>query len=449
MEFGLLTDFGSVHCNYGDYVQSIAVEYIYQKMGIQQSEIIPLAVRELALYDGEPLLLPYNYVLHFFLNHLTGKPTLSPKIIPVFLGVSVEFATFTSGYSLQSIRDPENGWLDLFRRAEPVGCRDAYTMDFLRKMGISAYLQGCITNVFPARPTGKYEKVLLVDCPKEFLGHIPKELLRHAEVLSNAEYIGGLSAQENYRKIKERYQYYRDHASLVITSRYHVATPCNAMGIPTIFVRRAFDKHVEDIRLDTLNPNIQMCSSKNVPQVDWHPKWRDFPELKAQIAELASARIRESFLRYENTQKIQAFYQPRISQYPLLPKPGDTCKRKIQDFIVQTYPSAAAHFYIWGATTMLCSGNCVPLAEFAAEANPRLEFKGWLDTYKTGELVNKRIYSPDRLHIGEDEFIIVAAETAVPSALEYAAREGLSANQLFILVNEMAEKNDVVSLLKD
>lgn len=444
MKYGLLVDFGAPYCNYGDYVQSIAIEYIYEQMGISKEDIVYLSTKQLATYDGEQLLLPYSYVLHFLVSPKSGNAELSNKITPVFLGASVEFAMLLNSYPLENFSLPKKKWISLFRRFAPIGCRDNFTKKFLLNLGISSYLQGCITNILPGRPDGNYKKVFLVDCPKEIIPYIPPNLRANAEVMTNAENIGELSIEENYSKIKRRYQYYRDNASLMITSRYHVATPCNAMGIPTIFVIRPFDKHSQDIRLDTLHPNIQICSESNYSEINWSPIWRNFDNLKSDIMLMAMVRIREAYERYTRSQNILSFFEPRINQYEKISDTEATYKTRLRDYIQNNYARPKkGEFYIWGAIQLLCDGDNVVLVDLINEINPRLEFAGWIDTFKTGRLANRPIIKPDELSLSENQFILVAAETAVPDALKRFKAMELSERQFFVLANTMLSENDL------
>ena len=69
MKYGLLTYFGAPYCNFGDYVQSIAIEYLYLEiMKIPKDQIVYITEQELKSYDGEQLILPYSYVLAFLLD---------------------------------------------------------------------------------------------------------------------------------------------------------------------------------------------------------------------------------------------------------------------------------------------------------------------------------------------------------------------------------------------
>lgn len=315
MKYGLLVDFGSSCSNYGDYVQSIAIEYLYQKMGISKDEVVHISAADLSTYDGEVLLLPYSYVMHLFVFPEYRKIKLSEKIVPVFLGGSFSFTQYGMRYPIEKVfsehyaqEESDMTWYQMFMKFSPIGCRDNFTYKLIAAQGIPAYLQGCITNIFPCRPKGNYQKVLFVDCTNEILPYVPKDLLSRAEVMTNYVPNGNLSMEENYLRIKARYDYYRNNAALVVTSRYHVATPCNAMGIPCIFIGRKINYYSKDIRLDTLHPNIQLYSSEHYSEVDWHPKWQDFSELKTDIMQLAMMRIQDVYMRYTKSEQVYNFF---------------------------------------------------------------------------------------------------------------------------------------------
>ena len=66
------------------------------------------------------------------------------------------------------------------KKFQPIGCRDQYTMDVLRRYGIVSYLNGCMTATLPRRKprySEKYNKILCVDVPDSLKDMIPKEVL--------------------------------------------------------------------------------------------------------------------------------------------------------------------------------------------------------------------------------------------------------------------------------
>ena len=353
---------------------------------------------------------------------------------------------------MSNFSDPDKGFYPLFSKFAPVGCRDNSTKELLQSYGLSAYLQGCITNILPCREEKEYKKIFLVDVPKEILEFIPKGLLEHVELVSNAEDIGDLTYEQNYQRIKERYEYYRDNAALVISSRYHVVTPCNAMGIPCIFVKRTVDKHIKDIRLDTLNPEIQIVSNNDFSKVDFNKKVkRDeaFFEIKNKIAQLAKTRIEAAVALQENTSYIYEFFKSRIDWFEQMPDADNSYKERLLSYVRDHHAKTKGKYYIWGAIKLLCNGNSVGLVELVESVNPELEFAGWIDSFKTGYLAEKEIFSPKSFEMKEGDFVIVAAETAVDSALQCFAERGILSENYLILANTMVVQSDLDALLAE
>jgi hypothetical protein len=97
----------------------------------------------------------------------------SHKIIPVFLG----FSALSKNFS--------NDDVDYLRRFQPIGCRDQYSMENLRKYNINAYVNGCMTATFPKRRNhskiSKYSKVFFIDVPDDFKKFVPKNILLNSE----------------------------------------------------------------------------------------------------------------------------------------------------------------------------------------------------------------------------------------------------------------------------
>ena len=141
--------------------------------------------------------------------------------------------------------------------------------------------------------------MLLVDLTSDILPYLPKEVVNGATAMTQYEPNGDLTVEENYQRAKDRYKFYYD-AELIVSSRYHMVTPCNAMGVPCVFVNRNINYYKQDIRLATLNPTIQFCTTENVQSIDWMTKAGEFEELKEQMSGLAAKRIEDAFLRYSN-----------------------------------------------------------------------------------------------------------------------------------------------------
>ena len=234
MKFGLITEFWPQFNNLGDHVQSMAIEHLYSLMGVDERDIQHIGIRDLASYDGERLLLPWNYAPVCIPVDEGGNIHMSERITPVFLGFTLSYLDWGRKFvSVEHFMEACGG-REFLMRHSPIGCRDENTRLLLHNRGIPAYLQGCITSIFPMREPGEYTKVMLADCNAELLPHMPHELLRNAEVINNEVFAGDMPGMEMYRSVKERYAYFRDNAALMVSGRFHIVTPCYAMGIPSI-----------------------------------------------------------------------------------------------------------------------------------------------------------------------------------------------------------------------
>ena len=445
MKYGLIIDFGQSFCNYGDLVQSVAIEYIYQQMGIPSEEIVRLTKNDLANYNGELLLLPFSYTIFYMIDFATRQPLLSDKIIPVFLGVSIESIFIYNSIPTENFASPDSKWLDMFRKNAPVGCRDHFTKHFLLKHGVSAYLQGCITNIFPRRQEGDYNMILLVDCPAAILPHIPKVLPENAEIeiLSNVVPAEG-SAETNYQRVKERYDYYRDNAAFVVTTRYHVALPCSAMGIPSVAIKPPRSKYIEDVRWDAIPLQVQVCSSQlGYENINWNANHDDFYDIKKEITDLAMLRIKEGFVRHSIEKNIQNLFTQNLNVYNANKSSHVSYRDVLQDYVRNHHLNNEGKFYIWGAMGILCNGNSVEIADIVISINPALMFAGWIDTFKSGALAEKPIYKICEIDLGKNDFIIVSAESAACYSLSCFVERKLGTQNYVLLCKEMLSEDDI------
>ena len=152
----------------GDDVQLLAIENLYKYMGIDYNNVVRIPFNELATYDGDYVVLPVSFPLYAY-SHDTAITQWSDKIIPVFLG----YAILTD--------ELDEGEISYLKRFEPIGCRDKFSLDVLRKYNINAYLNGCMTATFPLRPeNGNYKKVYCVDVSEKLKDVIPEDIKKDA-----------------------------------------------------------------------------------------------------------------------------------------------------------------------------------------------------------------------------------------------------------------------------
>lgn len=144
--------------------------------------------------------------------------------LPVFIGFHI--SERHSGYFTSS------KCIEYFKKYQPIGCRDLFTMDLLEKEGIECFFSGCLSTTFDKLENIPFlKKVYLVDT--ERVDHlIPKALKENALRLTH-HFKGNQEDRDS--AVEMLMEHYRKRPALVITTRLHAALPCSAMGIPVVF----------------------------------------------------------------------------------------------------------------------------------------------------------------------------------------------------------------------
>ncbi len=128
----------------------------------------------------------------------------------------------------------------------PVGCRDWFTVEELKKRGVDAYFSGCITLTLPRQPrteeAGTY--VVLADASPEVENKVRQTLegtgVRVVTTTHLVSARGGRSFAERRADTEALLTLYQN-ARCVITRRLHVSLPCLAMQVPVMLVSRSID----------------------------------------------------------------------------------------------------------------------------------------------------------------------------------------------------------------
>lgn len=304
--------------NIGDWAQIFAIENLYRYMGIDYKNVVRINISDLNSYDGETVVLPINFPFY-------GHYKLSPKIIPVFLGISVMSGSVAEGLRMGQY--------------QPIGCRDIHSLQEIQKRGLEAYYGGCLTIAFPKRDTKiKGNKIFIVDVPDDVVEKFPEYIRQDAEYIKHVNYNEQCKGEE---KAKEIYKRYWKEAKLVITSRIHCAQPCIAAGIPVVFICKTVS-----FRYEVLRQFVPIYTLENIDRIDWNPPSVDIEDLKDMLLENASIRVRETFNKYERIYEINDFYSK-----------GNKLIYKIdsvwafEEYIKEKYNESEKFSYIlWGKT---------------------------------------------------------------------------------------------------
>ena len=272
--------------NLGDCVQNIAVERLYQKIGIHPNDLLQINRDELPSYDGEKCKL----VMQSWFGNTNSTFPLpwSDHIHPIFLGFHISNNCNGRQHFVNAKVQ------DKMRPFQPIGCRDRNTRDFLKTFGLDAYFSGCMTLTFDKREKDpKNGKIFIVDLNKKSLKKLPKRIKRQGDFSITHLYKfekypitedDAKTFESEAHKILNRY---KKEAKLIITSRIHVAMPCVAMGIPVIFIT----DRPRDVRFDVLRGILPIYSHHDILWINWKPNAIDITELKQAIINNAIAQI--------------------------------------------------------------------------------------------------------------------------------------------------------------
>ncbi len=268
--------------NIGDYVQSIAARQFLPRVDeyVDRERMDSPRTEDIALIANG-----------WYMHEPTHWPP-SDKIHPLFVALHL------NKLAEKELLSPEN--IEYFKRHQPIGCRDHYTEENLKKLGVDAYFSGCLT--LTLGETYKRDEVGDEIYITDLNAHLPNTPGFALKCLKNLVFKGGL-----LRKIRDRQKEsgvatslksvaalyttyspifddevflkanyveqmledtfesedakfaYADEllnkyrkARFVVTTRIHCALPCLAMGVPVLFLYDKNNSWVNNCRLDGL-----------------------------------------------------------------------------------------------------------------------------------------------------------------------------------------------------
>lgn len=272
--------------NIGDYIQSLAARQFLN------SPIKYVSREKLNEYNEDNLRLIMN---GWFLHNTENWPP-SDKINPTFVAFHINSS------ALEILN--KNNSLDYFKKNEPIGCRDNYTVELLEKNGVKAYFTGCLTLTLGETYTNanKNDKIYFVDpyipdvSGDSAFSKIWKILLNLNKLpiankinakkniskfslsntvntinfikmysglfsvteLKNAEYVNHLYLPNQFSNEDEKFleaeKLLKNYAQakLVVTSRIHCALPCLAVETPVLYTDDFNKDEISSCRLDGL-----------------------------------------------------------------------------------------------------------------------------------------------------------------------------------------------------
>lgn len=277
--------------NLGDWLQTFSMESLMSTCGV--NEYTYVSRNTMSNLDENSMLLVYNGVWYLNDVHNASKTSLpEKKVIPFFW--SVHFMGEVIPEELKNILI-EHG---------PIGCRDTMTTNKLLANGIPAFTTGCVSALLDRREeelSKSAEEIFFIDTPRELDKYVPDNILKKAQYKTNVyklPFLEGRNFTTNdeakmiYKYAVEEYEYYRQHAKLVVTSRLHIASPCMAMGIPVILV----DNHNIDGRFSWISKYLRIYYEEDFDEIDWNPLPVEYESDKQYIKSLFLRRFNELYM---------------------------------------------------------------------------------------------------------------------------------------------------------
>lgn len=312
--------------NIGDYIQSIAARQFWGNIDVFLNR------EHLNEYLGDKVKLIAN---GWYMHSPENWPP-SEDIEPLFVALHINKLAEKQLLGKESV--------EYFKKHEPIGCRDYYTVENLKRKGVSAYFSGCLTLTLGQTykrgkesgetiyftdvnshlaPTLKFKvrclmnlisKPLTLKCIAKrqrecginatlrqlVVFYTTYSIIFTDKVLKNAYYMQH-EIEDNFANDQEKFQYADSllrrysEAKYVVTSRIHCALPCLAMNVPVLYVDNQNLGIVHNCRLQGLRELFKRITIKGDtiecdvnPKMDVHTQFenkKDYLHIAEKISE--------------------------------------------------------------------------------------------------------------------------------------------------------------------
>jgi hypothetical protein len=218
--------------NIGDYIQSLAALQFLPK------NCLPIFIdRDMVeFYNGENA----NLIMNGWYRISKGNKEISKNLSPIFVSIHIS-----------NINTINPIFINYLKKYEPIGCRDIYTLEGLKRNGINAYFSSCLTTTLDidyfTNESDRTDDIIFIDYNFGYNSKIDayiKSLKSYNfsnRIHTNHYFNMNLSQFERFKLAKDLIDKYA-RAKLVITTRIHGALPCLALNTPFIFVNKYFDR---------------------------------------------------------------------------------------------------------------------------------------------------------------------------------------------------------------
>lgn len=402
--------------NLGDIFECMAIENVYRKLGICENDILSIYQHNLEDYDGEYVVLPINIYAQ--------KINYSSRVLPVFLGIT---------YGGQNEMSEQE--IDLLKRFSPIGCRDERTLRNLLHRNVDAYLNGCLVATFPKRvqnlPT--QDTVIFADPQKEILPYIPSNLKKKYRFIYHDLYVTPeeLSEDGNLITYGEKFlDIYIKEAKLVITSRFHAAVLCLALGIPCILTMENFY-----YKYTWIKKYIPLYEPKDFEKIDWNPPAIVISEEeKALMLQIACKRLKQTYEKYYDMctlSEVRENYD--IKEFDDIFYGNDAIA-----YIKRNWKTdEKIQYAFWGITLVTKK-----LYDFIQANYPNAKLCKVYDFKVREQFMGVKPEHFDNIDRNNNCFIFVTSQSAVNAAKEKFAQVGKATNEFFLCERHLLREED-------
>ncbi len=276
-------DFTDNGLNIGDYIQSLAAK---QFLNNQENPYL-ISRESLNDYDGEQVKLIMNG--WFLMNGQNFPPSnkIKPLLVSHHINISVH-----SYFKEEKV-------INFYKKNEPIGCRDYFTLEFLESLGVKCYYTGCLTltlsekyksdkkndHIYFVDPRYKKVEGFFADVSRLYIlatkfstiSTIRSRYIRsnnkkswrktldfyqtfsqlfEDKVLREAIYIKHYIPASKFNDDSEIFAHAEEllrkyaSAKYVVTSRIHCALPSISLGTPTLYIDIPNDHDISSCRLN-------------------------------------------------------------------------------------------------------------------------------------------------------------------------------------------------------
>lgn len=234
--------------NIGDYIQSLAALQFLPK------NCFPFFVDRdnIEFYKG-----PKSFIIMngwYWIKK--GNRKISDRLIPIYLSLHISNKNYLDLITINN-----------FKKYQPIGCRDTYTLKALQKLGIKSYFSSCLTTTldidYSVNDSERTNEIIFNDYKFGNNKNIDKFIKSlkaynfNKVIYTTHNFSISLSHFDRFKLAKNLLNKYA-RAKLVITTRIHGALPCLSFNTPVIFVNEKFDRRYPGLYelLNTVGINV-------------------------------------------------------------------------------------------------------------------------------------------------------------------------------------------------